>query len=83
MFATHIYLVAIDYLQLDSLSELCYISMGRSSIFIVNGFMGVTFFFVLIMYNILFSKLALSLFQNSGIVELSGVSDDNLLLYVL
>ena len=45
--------------------------------------MGVTFFFVLIMYNILFSKLALSLFQNSGIIELSGVSDDNLLLYVL
>lgn len=57
--------------------------MGRSSIFIVNGFMGFTFFFVLILYNVLFSKLALALFQNSGLVELSGLNDDNLLVYVM
>ena len=52
MISSHLYVTAIDYFGVISLSELCYMSMGRSSIYIVNGFMAFIFFFVLVIYNI-------------------------------
>lgn len=47
MFATHLYLQAMDIFKIRQLSELCYISMGRKSIYFVNGF------FALIVYGVL------------------------------
>ena len=72
-FATHLYLTAMEYLQLSSISELCYVSMGRSSIYLINCFMIFIFFFIMVIYNIQFSTLALSLFKNSGLVEYAGL----------
>jgi len=73
IFATHLYLTAMEYLELSSLSELCYMSMGRSGIFIVNSLMTFVFFFIMVIYSIQFSTLALSLFKNSGLIQLCGV----------
>jgi len=73
MFASHLYITAMEYLKLDSVSELCFMSMGRSSIYIVNAFFTFIFFGVLILYNILFSNVAVQLFNKSGLVALSGL----------
>ena len=52
MISTHLYLTAMKLLGLSSLSDLCYMSMGKRSIYIVNGFMSFIFFFILVIYNI-------------------------------
>ena len=83
MVSTHLYLYAMEYLQLASMSELCYMSMGHRSIYIINAFMALIFFFILVIYNIQFSTLALSLFQNSGLIELTGLEKGNAFLWVL
>jgi amino acid permease len=58
MFATHLYIKSMEYLKLSSISELCFMSMGRSSIFIVNAFFAFIFVGVLTLFNVLFSNLA-------------------------
>ena len=67
MFASHLYIQAMEYLKLSSISELCFMSMGRSSIYLVNGFFMAIFFGALILYNVLFSNVALQLFNKSGL----------------
>lgn len=59
LFATHLYISSMEYLKLNSVSELCFMSMGRSSIYIVNSFFTIIFFGVLVLYNVLFSNVAL------------------------
>jgi len=83
MVSTHLYLYAMEYLQLASMSELCYMSMGHRSIYIINAFMAFIFFFILVIYNIQFSTLALSLFHNSGLIEITGLEKGNAFLWVM
>ena len=67
IFATHLYVAAMEYLKLTSISELCFMSMGRSSIYLVNGLFMAIFFGALILYNVLFSNVAVQLFNKSGL----------------
>jgi sodium-coupled neutral amino acid transporter 7/8 len=83
LFASHLYIKSMEYLKLSAVSELSFMSMGRSSIYIINGFFASIFFGVLIMYNVLFSNVAVQLFNKSGLVALSGVSKGNPLVVVL
>jgi len=83
MFASHLYIKSMEYLKLSSISELCYMSMGKTSIYIVNAFFVFIFFGVLIMYNVLFSNVAVSVFHKSGLIALSGLQKDNLLVVIL
>ena len=61
-FCSHLYIKAISILNLHSISELCFILMGRTSVYIFNYFLALIFFGILVMFNVLFSNLALSLF---------------------
>lgn len=83
MFASHLYIKSMDYLKLNSISELCYMSMGRSSIYIVNASFTFIFFMVLILYNVLFSNVAVQLFKKSGFVELTGIAPTNQLIILM
>ena len=44
MFSCHLYIKAMQYFKLNSISELIFMSLGRSSIFLVNGFYTFIFF---------------------------------------
>ena len=83
LFASHLYIKSMEYLKLSAVSELSFMSMGRSSIYIINGFFASIFFGVLIMYNVLFSNVAVQLFTKSGLVALTGVSKGNPLVVLL
>jgi len=83
MLASHLYIKSMEYLKVSAISELCFMSMGRSSIYIINGFFTCIFFGVLILYNVLFSNVAVQLFNKSGLYEFSGLKKDNMLVVVL
>lgn len=83
MFATHLYIKSMEYLKLSSVSELCFMSMGKSSIYIVNAFFAFIFLGVLILFNVLFSNVAVQLFNKSGLIALSGLKKDNVLRYIM
>ena len=61
MFCTHLYISSRDILGFDSISELSYMSFGRSSVFIINILVAFVIFGILLLYLILFSKISLSL----------------------
>ena len=66
LFATHLYLQAMDVFKVRQLSELCYISMGRKSIYLVNGFFALIVYGVLVLFQIFFSSLCVNFFNKSG-----------------
>ena len=63
IFTTHLYLKARDILGFDSISELSYICFGRSSVFIINLLIAFVIFGILTLYLILFSRIAISLYD--------------------
>ena len=62
LFATHLYLKAKEMFGIESISELCYMSFGRASVFIINIIVAFVIFGILILYMILFAKISMSLF---------------------
>ena len=67
MFITHLYFQAMDVFKLQSISELCYVAMGRRSIYFVNGYFSIILYGVLAMFQILYSKLCVYLFNKTNI----------------
>ena len=63
MYCTHLYISSRDLLGFDSISELSYMSFGRSSVFIINILVAFVIFGILLLYLILFSKISLSLVE--------------------
>lgn len=63
MYCTHLYVSSRDLLGFDSISELSYMSFGRSSVFIINILVTFVIFGILLLYLILFSKISLSLVE--------------------
>ena len=61
MYCTHLYMSSRDLFGFDSISELSYMSFGRSSVFIINILVAFVIFGILLLYLILFSKISLSL----------------------
>ena len=61
MFCTHLYISSRDIMGFESISELSYMSFGRSSVFIINILVAFVIFGILVLYLILFSKISLSL----------------------
>ena len=61
LFCTHLYMSSRDLFGFDSISELSYMSFGRSSVFIINILVAFVIFGILLLYLILFSKISLSL----------------------
>ena len=61
MICCYLYICAMDMFKLGSISELCYISFGARSIYFINGLMAFITIGFIIMVEILFSELALSL----------------------
>ena len=61
MFCTHLYLKARQLFGLESLSELCFVSFGRSSIFLINALIAFVIYGILVLYFVLFSRICISL----------------------
>ena len=61
LYCSHLYLKASDARKMSSFSELCYISFGRPSIFIINGLIAFVIYGVLTLYFILFAKICMGL----------------------
>ena len=64
LFATHLYLRVRYFYGFASLSELLFISFGRSSVFLINALLAFSCFNILVLYFVLFSKISLSLVEN-------------------
>jgi hypothetical protein len=58
-------------------------SMGRSSIFVINGLFMAIFFGVLILCNVLFSNVAVQLFNKSGLAKQAGLVEGGMVLNCL
>lgn len=61
MFCTHLYLKARQLLGLESLSELCFVSFGRTSIYLINALIAFVIYGILVLYFVLFSRICISL----------------------
>lgn len=61
MFTAHFYVASKDMYDVQSFSELCYISFGKKSIYVINILIAFVIGGFLILYMILFSKIAVSL----------------------
>lgn len=59
-----LYFKTKDNLGYESLAELAYLCMGRSSVFVINSVYALACFFVILMYTVLFSDIGISLYQD-------------------
>jgi amino acid permease len=64
MIACALYFKTKDILGYESFSELSYICLGRTSIFVLNTVIAIGCFSIIVMYVILFSRISISLFEN-------------------
>ena len=67
--------------KLPSLSELCYITFGSYGIYIINGLLAFATFGFTILFEILFSNLALSVVLHSELIP--ETEDSNSKLYTI
>lgn len=72
MFCTHLYLVSAKEKMLHSFSELCYVTFGRSSIFLINGLIAFVIYGILTLFFILFSRICISIAE-----EISQKKDES------
>ena len=79
MFCTHLYISARDYLKFDTISELCFMCFGRSSVFMINALVAFVIFGILTLYMLLFTKISLSLVTPL----LSTSPDASLIVYIM
>lgn len=61
----YLYVTARDMYQIDNLSDLCFMTFGRASVYIMNAMIAFVVLGIMILYMILFSRICISLFADS------------------
>jgi amino acid permease len=61
MFCVHLYLEVRDRFGFETIFELCFMSFGRSSVFMINTLVAFVIFGILTLYLLLFSRISISL----------------------
>ena len=61
VFCTHLYIEARDRIGFETISELCYMCFGRSSVFMINLLVAFVIFGILTLYLLLLSRISISM----------------------
>lgn len=66
-FTTYLYWLARRFLQYDHLSEMLYVTLGRSSIFALNGLLAFIIYGIIVIYLTLGARICRSVLSESGV----------------
>ena len=66
-FSTYLYWLARSHMQVDHLSEMLYVTLGRGSIFALNGLLAFIIYGVIVIYMTLGARVCRSVLSEAGV----------------